>query len=90
MMLSCAESMSPEQQNMASSKDNNSGFRLVPFIQNKSNSLSFFLSSPYHDKPVVNFFIDVQDYSKPDAFFDILTVAVDSMILGKPPAGRDT
>ena len=75
---------------MACSKDNNNGFRLVPFMQNKSDSLSFFLASPYHDKPVVNFFIDIQDYTQPDAFFDILTVAVDSMLLGKPPAGRDS
>ena len=75
---------------MACTKDLNCGFRLVPFIQNKSSSLSFFLTSPYHDKPVVNFFIDIQDYTKPDAFFDILTLAVDSMILGKPPAGADS
>jgi len=59
-------------------------------MQNKSNSLSFFLASPYHDKPVVNFVIDIQDYTQQDAFFDILTVAVDSMILGKPPVGRDS
>ena len=75
---------------MACNNDNNSGFRLVPFMQNKSNSLSFFLASPYHDKPVVNFVIDIQDYTQQDAFFDILTVAVDSMILGKPPVGRDS
>lgn len=75
---------------MACSKDNNSGFRLVPFIQNKSDSLSFFLASPFYDKPVVSFRIDVQDYTRPDAFFDILTVAVDSMIQGKPRADRDS
>ena len=75
---------------MASCRDDDCGFRLVPFIQNRTNSLSFFLTSPYNNKPVVNFFIDIQDYTQPDTFFDILTVAVDSMILGKPPEGRDS
>ena len=75
---------------MASCRDDDCGFRLVPFIQNKTNALSFFLTSPYNDTPVVNFFIDIQDYTTPDIFFDILTVAVDSMIIGKPPAGRDS
>ena len=75
---------------MASCRDDDCGFRLVPFIQNKTNSLSFFLTSPYNDKPVLNFFIDIQDYATPETFFDILTVAVDSMALGKSWAGRDS
>jgi hypothetical protein len=75
---------------MASCKDDECGFRLVPFIQNKTDSLSFFLTSPYNDKPVMNFFIDVQDYTQPESFFDILNIAVDSMLLGKPSQGRDS
>ena len=75
---------------MASCRDDDCGFRLVPFIQNKTNALSFFLTSSYNDKPVLNFFIDIQDYATPEAFFDILTVAVDSMALGKPSADRDS
>ena len=75
---------------MASCRDDECGFRLVPFIQNKTDALSFFLTSPYNDKPVLNFFIDIQDYATPETFFDILTVAVDSMALGKPSAGRDS
>jgi hypothetical protein len=75
---------------MASCKDDDCGFRLVPFIQNKTNAVSFFLTSPYNNKPVMNFFIDVQDYTKPEAFLDILNIAVDSMLLGKPSEGRDS
>jgi hypothetical protein len=75
---------------MASCKDDECGFRLVPFIQNKTDSLSFFLTSPYNDKPVMNFFIDVQDYTQPESFLDILNIAVDSMLLGKPSQGRDS
>ncbi|MBN2106136.1 MAG: hypothetical protein JW832_01840 [Deltaproteobacteria bacterium] len=75
---------------MASCKDDDCGFRLVPFIQNKTNAVSFFLTSPYNNKPVMNFFIDVQDYTKPEAFLDILNIAVDSMLLGKTSEGRDS
>jgi len=75
---------------MASCRDDDCGFRLVPFIQNKTNALSFFLTSPYNNKPVMNFFIDIQDYTTPESFLDILNVAVDSMSLGKPPAGSDS
>jgi len=52
--------------------------------------VSFFLTSPYNNKPVMNFFIDVQDYTKPEAFLDILNIAVDSMLLGKTSQGRDS
>ncbi len=75
---------------MASCKDDDCGFRLVPFIQNKTNAVSFFLTSPYNNKPVMNFFIDVQDYTKPESFLDILNIAVDSMLLGKTSQGRDS
>jgi len=75
---------------MASCRDDDCGFRLVPFIQNKTNAVSFFLTSPYNNKPVMNFFIDVQDYTQPEAFLDILNIAVDSMLLGKGPEGRDS
>ena len=75
---------------MGCSKDHSSGFRLVPFKQNKSDSLSFFLTSTFYDRPVVSFRVGVQDYNKPDAFYDILTVAVDSMIQGKPSEGWDS
>ena len=75
---------------MASCRNDDCGFRLVPFIQNKTNALSFFLTSPYKNKPVMNFFIDVQDYTQPESFLDILNIAVDSMLLGKPSDGRDS
>ena len=57
------------------------GFRLAPFFQNKANAVSFFLISPYHDKTVLNFFIEMEDYLKPEAFFEMLSVAVDSIML---------
>jgi len=75
---------------MASFRYDDCGFRLVPFIQNKTNALSFFLTSPYNNKLVMNFFIDVQDYTQPESFLDILNIAVDSMLLGKPSEGRDS
>ena len=56
-------------------------FRLVPFIQNKTNSISFFLTSPYDNETIINFFIEVEDYTTPDVFFDILTIAVDSLMV---------
>jgi hypothetical protein len=75
---------------MASCRNDECGFRLVPFIQNKTNALSFFLTSPYDNKTVMNFFIDVQDYTQPEAFLDILNIAVDSMLSEKPTPGRDS
>ena len=75
---------------MASCRDDDCGFRLVPFIQNKTNALSFFLTSAYNNRPVMNFFIDIQDYTTPELFLDVLNIAVDSMSLGKLPAGRDS
>jgi two-component SAPR family response regulator len=65
---------------MANYKPVDPGFKLIPFIQNKTNSVSFFLISPYNDKTVLNFFIDLEDYVCPDVFFDILSVAVDSLM----------
>ena len=68
---------------MASYQAQDQGFRLIPFIQNKTNAISFFLASPYNDKPVLNFFIELEDYVTPDVFLDMLTVAVDSLMLDK-------
>ena len=68
---------------MANYKPVDSGFKLIPFFQNKTNSVSFFLTSPYSDKTVLNFFIELEDYVRPDVFFDILSVAVDSLMLKK-------
>ncbi|MEI6126151.1 MAG: hypothetical protein WCQ99_06300 [Pseudomonadota bacterium] len=68
---------------MASHQLQDQGFRLIPFIQNKTNAISFFLTSPYNDKPVLNFFIELEDYATPDVFLDMLSVAVDSLMLDK-------
>ena len=73
---------------MAYSKDFSNGFRLVPFMQNRTNSVSFFLASPYNHRPVMNFFIDIQDYRQPDGLYDMLALAVDSLEPYKPEAGN--
>lgn len=75
---------------MASSKDNSSAFRLVPFMQNKADSVSFFLAPPYQGMPVMHFLVDLNDYASPEAFYDILTTFVEAMPQGKPPAGGDS
>jgi len=59
------------------------GFKLVPFMQNKPNAVSFFLTSPYADDVVLNFLIELQDYTQPDVFFDMLSIAVDSILLNQ-------
>jgi len=66
---------------MAQHSQASPGFKLVPFMQNKPNAISFILTSPHADNVVLNFLIELQDYTQPDVFFDMLSVAVDSMML---------
>ena len=66
---------------MANYKPADPGFKLIPFIQNRTNSVSFFLISPYSENTILNFFIEMEDYVCPDTFLDFLSVAVDSLML---------
>lgn len=59
------------------------GIKLVPFMQNKPNAISFFLTSPYADDVVLTFLIELQDYTQPEVFFDMLSIAVDSLMLNQ-------
>lgn len=65
---------------MAQNKLKNKNYRLVPFFQNRSDILSFFLASPHKDHQILNFIVDLEDFMEPDNFFDILSVAVDSLM----------
>ena len=55
------------------------GFKLMPFIQSKTDFISFILTSPFNDEAILNCFIELEDYNSPDSFFEILSVALDCL-----------
>jgi len=65
---------------MASYHHEDAGFKLIPFIQSRDNSMSFFLSSPFNDNNFLTLIVGMDDYGNPDTFIDMLSVAVDSLL----------
>jgi hypothetical protein len=70
---------------MATYHHEDAGFKLIPFLQNRDNSVSFFLSSPFDEENILTLVVGMDDYGCPDTFMDMLSVAVDSLLNQHPP-----
>jgi hypothetical protein len=56
------------------------GFVLVPFFQNRKDTMGFILKVNANKDLLLNVIIQRDDYSTPDALMDMIAIAVDAII----------
>lgn len=60
------------------------GFVLVPFLQNRKDTMGFILKVNSNKNLLLNVVIQRDDYATPDALMDMLAIAVDAIIQNRP------
>jgi hypothetical protein len=60
------------------------GFVLVPFFQNRKDTMGFILKVNTNKNILLNVVIQRDDYATPDALMDMLAIAVDAIIQDRP------
>ncbi len=60
------------------------GFVLVPFLQNRKDTMGFILKVNSNKNLLLNVIIQRDDYATPDALMDMLAIAVDAIIQNRP------
>jgi hypothetical protein len=60
------------------------GFVLVPFFQNRKDTMGFILKVNANKDLLLNVIIQRDDYSTPDALMDMIAIAVDAIIKDRP------
>ena len=60
------------------------GFVLVPFFQNRKDTMGFILKVNANKNILLNVVIQRDDYATPDALIDMLAIAVDAIIQDRP------
>jgi hypothetical protein len=60
------------------------GFVLVPFFQNRKDTMGFILKVNANTNILLNVVIQRDDYATPDALMDMLAIAVDAIIQDRP------
>ena len=60
------------------------GFVLVPFFQNRKDTMGFILTVNANKDLLLNVVIQRDDYATPDALMDMLAIAVDAIIQDRP------
>jgi len=60
------------------------GFVLVPFFQNRKDTMGFILKVNANKNILLNVVIQRDDYATPDALMDMLAIAVDALIQDRP------
>lgn len=69
---------------MEISKPVDPGFVLVPFLQNRKDTMGFILKVNSNKDLLLNVIIQRDDYATPDALMDMLAIAVDAIIQNRP------
>jgi hypothetical protein len=60
------------------------GFVLVPFFQNRKDTMGFILKVNANKDILLNVVIQRDDYATPDTLMDMLAIAIDAIIQDRP------
>lgn len=80
----CTMKKSRDVSHMEISKPVDPGFVLVPFLQNRKDTMGFILKVNSNKDLLLNVIIQRDDYATPDALMDMLAIAVDAIIQNRP------